>query len=625
MCGIAGVYSRRHFDLVGRARRMADAMRHRGPDAEGVCEANLGRWQGALGHRRLSIIDLSPQGSQPFRVPDLPLVLVYNGEIYNYRALRRELESHGARFLTETDTEVLLRAYAQWGQQCLDRLDGMFAFALWDEPRGFILLARDRFGIKPLYYAADPERFVFASEVRAVLASGLVHAELDPASVAGYLETGSVVSPRTTVRGVASLPPGHYAEWSDGTLNVTRYWDLGSFIPPPGEARCSPADVRALLAEAVQGELVSDVPIGVFLSGGVDSSALVACLASAGVRDLRTVSLVFDEPAYDESVYSGEIALQFSTIHTPIRVSVRTMAELLPDVAHLQDQPSVDGLNAYLISRAAREAGLTVALSGLGGDELYAGYTSFRLARLWSRWGSLVGAVPARARESIAHVFDVFTGGRYSKLARLAGTAADAGDIYRVSRELETPELIRTLLPPEVGAAVGDAWHSAVDCMDPVDTMTLLETGHYMLDTTLRQADIMSMAVSLEVRVPLLSHRVAECVIGTPPSARFRRGTPKPLLLDALPQQLPRTVTHRRKGTFTLPFPTWLRGDYRGLVEELLFGQATIRRGLFRTDASRQLWERFLEGRPGATWSRVWALCAFEAWCRRYLDQPVAA
>jgi asparagine synthase (glutamine-hydrolysing) len=311
-------------------------------------------------------------------------------------------------------------------------------------------------------------------------------------------------------------------------------------------------------------------------------------------------------------------------VHHAVITSAHTVAELLPRTAALQDQPSVDGLNTHIVSWAAREAGLTVALSGLGGDELFAGYTSFRLARLWGRYGGLLRATPGPIRRGVAAVVGGVARGRYSKLARLVAGTVNAEDIYAVTRQLFTPATVDALLPTaqRVASPGGANVGAAFGRMDPLNAMTLMEAGRYMLDTTLRQADIMSMAVSLEVRVPLLNHRVAECVVGTDPALRLSRRDPKPLLLGALPAPLPRSVTHRQKGTFTLPLANWLRCEYRELAEELLLGRRTRERGLFAPAVCVDLWRGFLAGRPGVTWSRIWALCAFEAWYRRYLDGP---
>jgi asparagine synthase (glutamine-hydrolysing) len=616
MCGIAGCFLRNESTAVERARGMAQCLAHRGPDGDGITELEVPGWNAAVVHRRLAIIDLSTDAAQPMHEPSSGVVLVFNGEIYNYRTVREELEGLGHRFVSRSDTEVLLRAYLAWGIGALQRLEGMFAIALWDPREQTLVLARDRFGIKPLYYHATPNRFVFGSEVRGLLASGVVPRELNVAMVAPYLHTGSVVSPDTLVRDVHSLPPGHFARWRDGCLTMTRYWSLADAMETDRPAP-SREELSATFVSAVHSEMVSDVPIGLFLSGGVDSSALVAALADQG--DLRTVSLVFEEAAYDEREFSRRVAQRFGTHHAEIEVSARSVAEDLRRLPERQDQPSVDGLNTFLVSRAAREAGLTVALSGLGGDELFAGYATFQVARRWNRLRPLF-AIPRPLRSAAGALVRPLAGGRGRKALRMFGEVDGIQDVYSLAREVHAPDSIREL----TGATGTFAPLTAEVIRDPVNVMTLLESGHYMLDTTLRQADIMSMAVSLEVRVPLLNHRLAELAMRIPPAQRFRAGVPKPIILDALPTPLPDEIVHRRKGTFTLPYAVWLRTEHRALVEELLFGAPTVARGIVDQVAVRRLWEAFLGGRAGVGWAQVWALCTLEGWCRQNLDRPAA-
>ena len=612
MCGIAGCFLRTQDDAAARARRMAECMAHRGPDGEGLTRLHVAGWDAAVVHRRLAIIDLTPDAAQPMHDAASGVVLVFNGEIYNYRDVRAQLAALGHRFVSRSDTEVLLRAYIEWGRGSLAKLDGMFAFALWDPRNESLFLARDRFGIKPLYYFLDADRFVFGSEVRSLLASGVVPRTLNRDMVAPYLQTGSVVSPDTLVRDVHSISPGHYATWCAGRLVQTQYWALGEAMetgaPPPSRAELSEA-----FLSAAQSEMVSDVPIGLFLSGGVDSSALVAALASQG--DLRTVSLVFEEAAYDERVYSRRVAKEFGTLHTEIDISATSVADDLFRLPARQDQPSADGLNTYLVSRAARDAGLTVALSGLGGDEIFAGYPSFELARRWPAIG-LLRLLPDPVRAAIGAVAAPMLGTRRHKAGRLLTQVSSIEELYTLTREVHSPAAVRALTGRDPLAVPLE--HGGV--RDPVNIMTLLESGRYLLDTTLRQADSMSMAVSLEVRVPLLNHRLAELVMRTRPRDRFRDGVPKPLLLDALCTALPSEIVRRRKGTFTLPYASWLKSDHRPLVEELLFGASTVARGIMDRAATRRLWEGFLGDRPDVGWAQIWALCTFEGWCRSYLD-----
>jgi asparagine synthase (glutamine-hydrolysing) len=620
MCGIAICILRSAPDATRRVGAMVHAMRHRGPNGHGILPLDVPGWNAALGHRRLSIIDLSPNGAQPMVDESTGVALSANGEIYNYRELRRELETLGVRFRTQSDMEVLLKAYLQWGIASVSRLTGMFAFLLWDPRHACLYLVRDRFGIKPLYYYTTPDAIVAGSEIRAMLQTGIVPRMLNHPALQGYLETGSVISPETLIRGVRSLPPGSLAEWRDGSLAIRKYWDLEQAIRVSGPEPTRD-ELRDTFLSAVESEMVSDVPIGVFLSGGIDSSALIAALSTRRERDLRTLSLVFEEADLDERAHSREVARRFGTKHTEIVVNAASVADQLPFIAQHQDLPSADGFNTYLVSRAARDAGLTVALSGLGGDELFAGYRSFHLAQAWRWAGPLLNAMPSALRYMFAATARRIPGVP-AKAHRVVSSAHTVDDLYTLSREMLPRRIVRQLL----GASVNGAHPPSerYPAMRPIDAMTLLEAGGYMLDTTLRQADIMSMANSIEVRVPLLNHRLAELVVRIPPRRRLRSGHPKPALLAALPQSLPDSVVFRRKGTFSLPFETWLRGGHRALAEDLLLSDTTRARGLFDSTVVTQIWNGFLAQAPGMTWSRVWTLCALEAWCRASLDAPVA-
>ncbi len=598
---------------------MADALQHRGPDGEGCAGIDVPGWSAALSHRRLAIIDRSPAGAQPMVEHSTGVCLTYNGEIYNFREIRRELQQLGHSFRSVSDTEVLLHAYLEWGRGAVDRIDGMFAFALWDPRRMCLLVARDRFGIKPVYYYYRPgEALIFGSEVRCLLASGAVPRQIDTSTLVGYLETGSCVSPNTLVDGVFSLAPGHVAEWTDGSLSINRYWDLAGSA---ALGRPSREEIATCLVASVSSEMVSDVPIGLFLSGGIDSSALVSVLAWQGNANLRTVSLAFDDENLDERAFARRVATQFGTHHCEVLISSSVGSAHLPRIAQLQDLPSVDGFNMYLVSRAARESGLTVALSGLGGDELFAGYDSFRVAALWPSISRGLRAVPFRRHA--AATWSSITGGRQAKLARIFGDATRLEDVYAILREIVPPVRRMALLRSDLAAASANARPlSHSPDLSPLTAMTLLETSRYMLDTTLAQADAMSMAVSLEVRVPLLSYKLAELAVRTPDSIRLRQGVPKPLLLDALPSPLPTAVVNRRKGTFSLPFGSWLRGAHRPLVEDLLLSRTTRDRGLLAPDAVLATWNAFLDRQPGTGWAHVWVLAVLEAWCRANIDVP---
>lgn len=634
MCGIAGILTFDSAETAPAVRAVAamlPALEHRGPDGEG-------RWHSltssgsavALGHKRLAIIDLSDGGRQPMARG--AAAVTYNGEIYNYRALRDRLQAGGAAFTTESDTEVLLAAYERWGASALEHVDGMFAFGMWDSLQDRLLLARDRFGIKPLYYHRGPRHFVFASEVRALLASGFVQRALDVESLWHYLGYQTAPAPATLLQDVRMLEPGHLMEVrGDGRITGRRYWSLlqgGAREPPAAvSAPAAAVTVGTLLREAVESHMVSDVPVGVFLSGGIDSGALVSVLHSIGARPRTfTVGLADDRTA-DESAEARRVASAFGTDHTEIRLQAADLVEMLPDALAAVDHPSGDGVNTYVVSKAVRDQGLKVALSGLGGDEIFGGYPSFRrLQRLWPaarRWNQS----PAALRRAAAGVLRRSGGGRVAtdKAAAVLETDGSLAQMWPVTRQLFS---VRDRL--HILAARQAEPGTPADAYTPLLTrafeeapeaglwarISYAESRGYMHDVLLRDADQMSMAHGLEVRVPLLDHRLAAYVVALPDALKSAGRAPKSLLVNSLPRPLPADLTRRPKRGFTLPFDSWMRGalqSYCGTQLGDLDG-----RGLLQPGEATRLWSRFNQRVHGVTWSRVWALVALNAWLERH-------
>ena len=585
MCGIAGIFRPR--GLIGDAERMAlarmlEAERHRGPDGEGKHED-----RGILlGHRRLAIIDLSSSGSQPMCNETEDVWLTLNGEIYNFVELRSELKALGHRFRSQTDAEVVLHGYEAWGmERLLPRLRGMFAFALWDSRERKLFLARDRFGIKPLYCARSRDLLVFASEILAIAASGLVEVEPSESSLSAFLALGSVPAPETALKGVVSIPAAHY-------LEISREGEMTRCYGEPSGGASSEEAIPSLLRDAVRSHLVSDVPLGVFLSGGIDSASLVAIASRFVEKPLKTLSIVLDDPALDESSYARIAAETYRTDHREVEVRAQDFQDALPDFFRAMDQPTVDGVNSYLISRAARKAGLSVVLTGLGGDEVFLGYPHFRRIRSLSRW------LPWIPRPLL---------GRWSryrpKIEYLRNPTPS--NLYLVFRGLFAPREIEELLPGASPRAL------AVGTDDPLDAAIELEFSHYLGNQLLRDTDVMSMAHSIEARVPFLDHPLVEGVRSLPYETKLRRGVNKPLLLSAIEPPLPREIWDRPKRGFTLPFHRWMKEHRQDFTER------TLGSGLFQQDAVHKLWQSFTEGR--AHWSRPWALVAYSAWRERVL------
>ncbi len=623
MCGIAGfLITKRHDAVEAALGKMAMAMSHRGPDDAGVQLMPIYNDTYSLGfaHRRLAIIDLSPAGHQPMQDPETGNWIVFNGEIYNFQEIHREMSADGFALRSRTDTEVVLKAYARDGVECLSRLRGMFAFGLWDARQQRLFLARDRLGVKPLYYSHQSDRLLFASEVQALLASGLVPRRLSLAGLDSYLTLGAVQDPLTMVEEVYALPAGHYGIWKDGELTVTRYWRPPTCINEEWAQAPRPrivSHLRELLEEAVRVRLIADVPLGAFLSGGVDSSSVVALMTRAARVPPRTVSLVFPEREFSEARYMRRVAERYETDHTEIVLTANGLLEMLPDALAAMDQPTFDGINTYIISKHTRQAGLTVALSGIGGDELFGGYKSFswtpRLERL-RQW------VPGRVGPAVGAIVEGAFGDtdQARKLGRWLRNQDVEGGAYFLVRELFAPSDRRHLVPALLEARCsGQDEPVLLGSLDPSSRVSVLELTHYLRNVLLRDTDHMSMAHALEIREPFLDHRLVEFMLCLPEGVKWNGHRPKALLVEAV-EGLPAEVVHRRKQGFTLPFARWLRTRLKNEVEGVLLGRGTGSVDtIFDRQAAQEVWKRFLAGK--GHWVRPWALYVLHQWCGRHL------
>jgi asparagine synthase (glutamine-hydrolysing) len=643
MCGICGVIGLEPPASAEAAlRRMLAAIVHRGPDEEGVLLVP----GVAAGTRRLSIIDLAG-GSQPIWNETGTLAVLFNGEIYNFAELREELIALGHTFRTRSDTEVIVHAYEAWGEDCARRLHGMFAFALVEMPQGpggsatRVFLARDPLGIKPLYYRAASGEFLFASEVRALLASERVPARVAPAAISSYLIYGSVGEPMTLVDGVFSLPPGHallVEVASAGRVREPRrYWKglaaRGEKLSA-AERNASPAEqVRTLLDSAVRSHLVADVPVGVFLSSGIDSTA-IAALAARARSGIHTFTVAFPEVEFSESELARRTATKLKTEHSELQLSDSDMLTRLEEAVASFDLPSLDGVNTWFVSWAARQAGLKVALSGLGSDELFGGYSTFQATTQVARLAGAARYFPRPVRSLLA--------GRLKNAKSLRGSP----DAFRKAfaswldpRLLPHPYFFtRTLFTPQTVAGHvqdgGHAWKESpwfgwlaaaaaeAHSSDSFTAVSWLELRSYLANTLLRDTDAMSMAHSLEVRVPFLDTPLVERVLALPQSAKRRAHRPKALLIEALGALLPAEIVKQHKRTFTFPWENWLRGPLGGRVAAGLAEWSPALAPHLGAHFAQSVWKDFLRGRT--TWSRPWSLFVLNEWAKRHLHAQAA-
>ncbi len=620
MCGIFGIVGAPESTARVRLDEALLALRHRGPDDSGTFESSVGLpgrppVSCRFAHTRLAILDLTQGGHQPMSTDDGRYTVVFNGEIYNFKDVRRRLRQEGVSFRSESDTEVLLAAYRAKGDRCVDDLRGMFAFAIWDRQEARLFLARDRMGIKPLYYTQHADgTLVFASEVRAFLRTGTAARDVEPRAVVTFLRFGSVYDPLTMVRGVRQIEAGHTMTWCEGRTDTRQYWQV-----PWGETRpVAQEELKAAFDSAVRLRLIADVPVGVFLSGGMDSTALAAVAsAGAGTADLATFTVCFHESEYNEGHFAAEVAARFGCRHHEIHLRDEEVRQQLPAAAAALDQPSADGVNTFVVSKAVRDAGLVVALSGLGGDELFGGYHHFRTI------GTLRAATRAIRAAGIVGGPLLSRGSEWSrssgirKLLDSAIRSAGAGSTYAAIRGMFTWREVGALLGQPPGALASDSWelrineatHVAALERDPVNQLSALELTGYLRNTLLRDSDVMSMAHALELRVPFLDHEFIELVARIPGGDKIRAGENKPLLSAIVPE-LPRDAATRPKHGFVLPFEVWLRGPLRAWAQDVL--ARTGRAIGLDPDAARDVWDGFLRGR--VSWSRVWTLIVLLLW-----------
>jgi len=625
MCGIAGIVSAAAGDRIEAStiQRMCQAIVHRGPDDEGIFVKD----GTGLGMRRLSIIDLAG-GHQPVFNEDRSVWIVFNGEIYNFPELRAELVSRGHRLTTHTDTEVIVHLYEEMGSDCVQKLRGMFAFALYDERRRKLLIARDRFGKKPLHYALSGERLYFGSEIKAIHAVAPELAEVNNEALLQYMYFGYVPDPITAFLPIQKLPPGHLLEFEAGTVKIRQYWDLPHYSThqPASEEECL-EELEWRLAEAVKIRLISDVPLGALLSGGIDSSTVVALMARASSKPVKTFSIGFNHDDFNEAHYARIVAKRFGTDHHEL-VLEPDVVETVETLTSSLEEPFGDSsmLPTYYVSCMARKH-VTVALSGDGGDEVFAGYDRYgihlrrkifeRIPRWAWRWyrEQIFPLLPHNMRGK-NFSYNVSLPWRERYVDGISFVPSFERDLPLWSNEFR--ETLKGVGNPE------DIMHGYFDrapADDPISQMLYVDTKTYMVADILTKVDRMSMATSLEVRVPILDHLFVEWATGLPPQWKLR-GRSQKYILRKLAERVgvPREALYRPKRGFALPLVHWMRNELKDMIITVLLEPKTMQRGYFSAEGVRQLLEEHFSGRRDQS-GRIWRLLMFELWHRNYLER----
>jgi len=620
MCGINGIVG---MDDTGLARKiintMNDTLAHRGPDDHGVfVEPTI-----ALGHRRLSIIDLSSAGHQPMFSHDQRYCITFNGEIYNFAELKSQLDNYP--YTNQTDTEVILAAYQRWGTACLEKLDGMFVFAIWDRVERELFIARDRLGIKPLYFFKQGEKLLFSSEIRSLLKSEVIPRKLNDQALVDYLRYQTVHAPNTIIKDVEMLMPGHFMIFKNGSLKINEYWNSVK-----NKVKHSELDrknyneikkkVSELLHEAVDERLMADVPLGAFLSGGIDSSIVVGLMSRLSDQKVNTFSVSFAEEELDESEYAEMVSKKFDTNHTEIHLTPDDFLDYLPNALNSMDHPSGDGPNTYVVSKVTRESGIVVALSGLGGDEVFAGYDTFKQLRklIDNRW---ILQLPVYLRDLAGLLIKKIKPGSIStKINKVLSLKDwDVNSTYPIMRQVLHEDQLKLLLDrdklaPNSVLEILEEYNlngNTNNGLPMLSKISVAELSTYMQNVLLRDTDQMSMASALEVRVPFLDHQLIEYVLAVPDKYKYP-SIPKKLLVDATEGLLPREVFDRPKMGFTLPWEKWLKDDLKTFCDIQLCNLG--KRKEFNASEIDELWRSFLNENGKVGWARIWILVVLSYW-----------
>ncbi len=609
MCGISGTIGLTGNTALDTVTKMNNTMLHRGPNDGGMWQHNAV----CLGQRRLAIIDVSTQGHQPMLCANQRFAIVFNGEIYNYQTLKKQLQAQvpSLQFVSTTDTEVLLYAYQHWGEAMLQQLEGMFALAIYDSQTQTTFIARDRFGVKPLYYIKTPQGLVFASEVRALLASGYSARKLNYAQLPTYVQYQTVYDPHTLIADIASLEAGNCLTIGNGEVIQKQYYSpvTAAHNNCTDDATTIQHNVLELLTASVQKRLVSDVPLGAFLSGGIDSSAVVALMRKATTDNINTFSVVFNDQKYSEERYAKIIADKYATNHTVIRLTPNDFKNDLPQAVNSMDSPSGDGPNTYVVSKATKAAGITVALSGIGGDELFAGYDVFKRYVKMQSFKDL-WLLPTPVMKGVGTLINsIKPSVATAKLKDVMGEAMfNNTTFYKHTRSLFAVDTLRQMM---VEKTIYFPEFPALKSNKKLSEISVAEISTYLQHTLLRDTDQMSMANSLEVREPFLDHKLVDYVLSINDFNKYPH-TPKQLLVTAMGDLLPPEIVNRPKMGFSLPWDNWMRNELNSYCHERIVQLNTL--SAFAPNAVLNNWQAFMAHSTTHTWSRQWHLVVLSNW-----------
>lgn len=609
MCGIAGITGYNKPKASELMQSMLKLQHHRGPDATGM-------WQDdycTLGHNRLSIIDTDASANQPMQSHCGRYIMVYNGELYNYKELKIRLKNRNWK--TRSDTEVLLETWAHSGKDCLNSLNGMFAFAVWDTHTRRLFLCRDRLGIKPLYYSNTRGFMAFASELRTLLHSGMTSSTLNLQAITQFLHHQWIQSPDTLMADIRQLPAGYYAEWTEHEFAIHQWWNLYSFSATDQHDKQSIlGNIKDLFLASVERRLISDVPLGAFLSGGIDSSAVVAAMAACSTQQVNTFSIGFNEKEWDESTFAAMVAKKYNTHHHTLTYSGEELLQDIPEILTSFDTPSTDGVNTWVISRKVKEAGITVALSGLGGDELFGGYPVFnQLPKLLDKRWLWQLPLHRTAGRILSHTGTLAS----QKAGRMLLENPLKEKLYPYFREIQPPSAIDNLLVNKEKIASATLLSYPAD-PSIINWISKTEISGYTRHVLLKDADMCSMHHALEIRVPFFDYTLVEYMLQVPDDIK-KPVTPKKLFVEAMDDLLPDSVVNRPKMGFAFPWDRWIRGPLRPFAEKNLVASANY--PIFNKEAVMFMWKEFLAGKGTVKWYRIWNMVCLIHWMETNLKK----